>query len=669
MSRKAEIMILSLRLGGTMHNDQIYIDRLLESLKQCGNCFDEVWIATSYGLLSVEQCKKEAEMMEITASKFRKAGITASMQVSRTIGHGDNLLKIYGGDGVKNLHADRITSIDGIVSVAQFCWNNEEFRKYIAESLKAYAAFQPDIVWVDDDMRIRHHGKSKALCFCDNCLSIYNRRYGHQYTRAALKEDFLVRKSEIRKEYIEFQTQTLAEFAEIIAKAIHEVSPDSVMALQNGGNTMLATDAQRACLDAMKEVSGKAPAFRAGGGFYDDHNPYQMLNKALLLNYMNSRLPDYVKLRNSEIENLPFVAYGKSAESTCIEAALYMAYGCNMASITLMNTAEPLSYHEELFRKLSLYKPFLKQLVEKNRNTVNDGLCIYQPPRSCLNFMRSEQSEAWNDSAIQEFSFWARCGVPIHTGLNGNAFLVSAKAADYMNEEDIDFLLHHSVVIDGEAVDTLCRAGYGSRLPVNVSMLPDSCQNAVYETATAHPVNEGLPLIRKWSDSAYYAKGKAYAVIGDNIESISEYTAYETGERLGCALAIVRTEYGACWLVKGASLQNRGLSFERRNQLLRSIDCITPDRPLTCVSSPTQTVIVPRIDAQGKTVSVLLLNVSTTDSEDITIDVPCPVNTAECTVSTPYGGNTVVHPIRIGNTCRIHVGHLAPWRVACVYFS
>ena len=662
-------MILSLRLGGTMHRDQSYIDRLLESLKRCGNCFDEVWIATSYGLLSVEQCKKEAEMMAETASKFRKAGITASMQVSRTIGHGDNLLKIYGGDGVKNFHADRITSIDGAVSVAQFCWNNEEFRKYIAESLKAYAAFQPEIVWVDDDLRIRHHGKSKALCFCDHCLSLYNRRYGHQYTRAALKEDFLVRNSGIRKEYIEFQTRSLAEFAEIIAKAIREGSPNSVMALQNGGNTALATDAQRACLDAMKEVSGKAPAFRAGGGFYDDHNPYQMVDKALLLNYMNSRLPDYVKMRSSEIENLPFVAYGKSAESTCLEAALYMAYGCNMASITLMNTAEPLTYHEELFRKLSLYKPFYEQFAEKNRNTVNDGLCVYQPPRSCLNYMRSEQSEAWNDSAIQEFSFWARCGIPVQTGLTGNAFLVSAKAADYMNEDDIDFLLRKPVVIDGAAIDTLCRAGYGSRLPVSVSMLPDFCQNAVCENATAHPVNEGLPLIRKWHDSAYYAKGKAYAVIGDNLESISEYTSDETGEPLGCALAIVRTEYGARWFVKGSSLQNRGMSFERRSQILRAINAIIPDRPLTYVSTPTQTVIIPRIDAQGKTVSVTVLNVSPTDSEDVTISVPNPGNTQKCILSDPYGGDTAVPVTSVDKGYAVEIGELHPWRMKTCYFD
>lgn len=439
-------MRFSLRTGCKTHFDHDYIDQLIAAIGEAGNCFDEVWLATSYGVPSLSRCKKEAEDMAWAAERFRKAGISASMQLSRTVGHSAGALVTYGGEGVRS-DFGLITSIDGASANGIFCWNSPAFRAYVYEQMKIYAAFGPEIVWVDDDIRLRLLGRSQALCFCDECIRLFNERYGYRYDRISLKNDFLNDLS-VREKYIQFQTDTLADFAGVISEAIHEVSPDTIMALQNGGNTMLAINAQRACLDRMYEVTGKAPAFRAGGGFYNDHQPKDMFVKAMIVNYMNARLPEYVKARSCEIENLPFTAYGKSPECTCIEAAVYMAYGCNEASVTLMRDYEPLEWHMRMFRKISQYRPFFEAYEKHNAGTVNGGIVVYQPIRSNYIVPNKDGYPFWNDTCIWEIADKLRWGIPFSTSVKGNAYYLTAKAFDFLNEEDMEFLADKTVIAE-----------------------------------------------------------------------------------------------------------------------------------------------------------------------------------------------------------------------------
>lgn len=654
-------MLLSLRLGENDHKNSKYIDRLIETLKESGNAFDEVWIASSYGLLSIEQCRENTDKMKEAAEKFKKANIVASMQISRTIGH-TNSINL---EGVENLETDLITDINGIESAGIFCFNNQPFRNYIFESLKEYAKLEPYICWVDDDLRIRNLGKSYALCFCKTCIAKYNRKYNHSYTRENLKNDFL-HNEKIRKEYIDFQTDCLNEFCSIISNAFISVSPDTVMALQNGGNTSLATNAQRVCLDTMKSISGKNPAFRAGGGFYHDHNPYEMLTKAIQINFLNSRLPEYVKMRSCEIENLPFVAYGKSPECTPVEATLYMAYGCNMASVTLMFPFEPLSYHKEMCEKLSVYKPYLKMLAKTTENTKNGGVCVYQPVNSHLANVSINCEKNWNATSIFEAVPLMRCGIPFNAEKSGDTYFLSSKACDYVTEEDMEILLKSPVVTDALSLEKLFDRGFSDKIFANVELLPDSLQSAVYEKISTHAVNNGLTL-EHWHDSRWDSADKRYMITGNDIEVISDWYSYNPNRKVGCAGAIVKTSYGAKWYVKGAHLCNDVISFERRNQLVNAINYIS-EKPISAyVGTPQQIVIVPRTDENGNTVSITLLNVSTTEYKDVEIVVNNP-SSVMSTVTDPYTESVSLPLIKKGNSYSVKIESLKPWCTKTLYF-
>ena len=183
-------MRFSLRTGTNTHFDHDYIEQLIQAIKESDKCFDEVWLATSYGIPSIERMKKEAKDMAWAAERFEEAGISASMQLSRTVGHSAGALKTYGGEGVEP-DFYLLTSIDGASAQGVFCWNSPAFRHYVSEEMKIYSEFGPEIVWVDDDIRLRLLGRSQALCFCDNCIQLFNERYEYEYTRENLKKDFL----------------------------------------------------------------------------------------------------------------------------------------------------------------------------------------------------------------------------------------------------------------------------------------------------------------------------------------------------------------------------------------------------------------------------------------------------------------------------------------------
>lgn len=651
-------MRMSLRTGSKCHLDHAYIENLIKTLQDSGNCFDEVWLATSYGIPTREQYADFAKDMAWAAEKFREAGVSASMQVSRTVGHHPSALKTNGGDGVQTDFA-LITSWDGEESPGVFCWNSEAFRSYVYDTLYACAAYKPEIVWVDDDIRLRLIGKSKALCFCDNCIRIFNEKYGYAYTRAQIKKKFLS-DTDFRAQYVAVQTETLKDFAGLISKAIHDASPDTVMALQNGGNTMLAINAQKACLDEMYRVSGKAPGFRSGGGFYNDHKPDGMFTKAMILNYMNSRLPDYVEHRSCEIENLPFNVYGKSPECTPLEAALYLAYGCNEASVTLMRQHESLSWHKRLFDRLNQYRPYFDKYTAHNKNTVNEGICFYQPPRS--NFMPCDENgnPFWNDTCIWEAADCLRHGLPMHTSPKGCAYYLSDKTCDFLSAEDMEFLAGQTVVADAQTIVKLQKKGLAAHLKGEAYALNQTYQDGVYSILCPHPVNDGVHLPM---DSFC---GIEYGIRGADIEILAQNIAYADGSEQGVAAAIIPTDKGAKWVVTAYPVNRPTQSYPNRELIRRALDYACEYPLAAYIGSPEQMVVVPRTNADGKTVSVMCMNVAITDSESYEVVVANPANEEGCTLIDPYGEDTFIPFEKRGDRFVATLPPLRGWRVVSI---
>ena len=101
----------------------------------------------------------------------------------------------------------------------------------------------------------------------------------------------------------------------------------------------------------MYKLSGKAPKYRPGGGYYNDKNPFGMFEKGMILETAIAQTPEYVTDILPEVENTPDVAFGKSIGGTVKEATLYLALGCTSTSFaSLMTEYEDISWHENMFK-------------------------------------------------------------------------------------------------------------------------------------------------------------------------------------------------------------------------------------------------------------------------------------------------------------------------------
>jgi len=623
-------MRLSLRTGTACHFDHDYILRLLDALKESGNPFDEVWLATSYGIPSAERIRKEVKDMAWAAEQFRAAGILPSMQVSRTIGHHESALKSFGGEGVLPTFTT-VTSIDGATCPGVFCWNAPDFRSYVREIMEIYASWKPAIAWVDDDIRLRLIGRSKALCFCDNCIAVFNQKMGTAYTRDTLKPVFYADPT-VREQYISVQRETLADFAGLIAKGVMASSPATVFGFQNGGNTTLVTDTQKAIIDKVTEVTGKAPTFRAGGGFYDDHKPDGMLTKCMILNYMNARLPKEIKQRSCEIENLPWTVYGKSPECTCLEAIMYLAYGCNEASVTLMSANDDLTFQKRLFKKLTQHQPYFDAFNAAAENTENGGIVVYQPPKAHLVKENENGEPFFNETSIWDMADAMRWGIPWQAGPRGNCYYLTAKMVDYLTDEDMQFLTRETVVLEARTLEKLVNKGFGGYLKARTALQPALYRGGMFEYASDHPVSNSV----SWKDIRQRCGAEHY-IVGEDIEQLSHFVSITDSVHIGAATVLAPTVNGAKWVISAATLEGANISFARRELLRAAIDAAAKEPLPAYVATQDQVVCVPRLDQNGKVKTVTLMNVSLTDTEQLEIAVANPADPEGYTYFDPYG--------------------------------
>ena len=187
-------MKLSQRLWNESTNKQFYDEVLALIQKHPGSC-DDVWLTTAVGYPSREEHKRYAAELCGVAEKFRAAGISVSLQVANTLGHGlymctyDCTGLVYDGSPVEHM-----VGADGTAAELSFCPRGKHFRAYIAETLSYYAPIQPQILWVDDDFRLPNHKPVEFGCFCEDCLAAFNARYGASFSREDLVREILYAK-------------------------------------------------------------------------------------------------------------------------------------------------------------------------------------------------------------------------------------------------------------------------------------------------------------------------------------------------------------------------------------------------------------------------------------------------------------------------------------------
>ena len=214
-----------------------YVDTYIELISANPDACDNVWLASKYGFPKFEVHREYADKLKTIADRLRKNGVSVSLQLSNSLGHGAYMAShdcsglVYEGSPVT-----KMVGHDGTVADYCFCWRDPYLKEYLIEQMKCYSEIEPDCIWIDDDYRAAGHAPVEYGCFCDNCMREFNELHGSSFSREELVEEVLYGNVEWRRKYVAFLRQGLYDLMHSMCKAVHEVSDKIAMGLQHGFN-------------------------------------------------------------------------------------------------------------------------------------------------------------------------------------------------------------------------------------------------------------------------------------------------------------------------------------------------------------------------------------------------------------------------------------------------
>ena len=339
-------------------------------------CCDDVWFSTGESFPGLDWHRRNVEVVRVAAEDLRKLGIRVSLQFEATIGHGDSF-----PTAEEKARFDKPwtgwTGPDGTECKYCSCPRQDGFLKRLAEVSELYAVIHPEVVWVDDDLRLEGHwpvtGREGPGCWCDKCVADFSKQEGRTWTRAELHKAWK-RDKALQDRWGDFSAGSMAEVARVIACAFRKVSPKTRLGLQTAENRkrLVGTVVRK-----LREATGEKTAVRLGGGDYYDLSPYVQLRKSRQMVRARKELDleDLVDNWCTEVETYPRAYGSRSVRSIALEAFSSVAWGFDTTSLFVMDRRSETDelYSRYLLKPLVAVTKFLNDYRAANAGSVPAG--------------------------------------------------------------------------------------------------------------------------------------------------------------------------------------------------------------------------------------------------------------------------------------------------------
>ena len=636
--------MIAIRITPTLSYFEEAIDRLLE----IKGASDEIWL-TVYGYFPLEQHRRQCLKMAPAAEKLKKAGKRVIIEIGTTLGHGSVLPDVPMVDTFETMRG-----INGVQERSGFCPRGERFVNYQKQVMRIYASLKPYGFYLDDDLRIESHGPVGTGCLCDHCVSLFNEKYGTDYTPDKLGE-LIISDADIREKYIGHNREGMAYYAYELASAAMEVCPDITMGWEYVLLGQSCGPDFRHVFDALLKATGKPPMSRPGCFFYQDHEPRNMLDKVINTSYQNAIAPDYVKVRRPEIENCSQTVMGKSINGTCVESTLNLAYGCNGLSYSMISSdTEPLEPRIRMWHAFENHRVYWQKLIDDNEGTGVAGVELVFPKDGYKAVIPGDNRDEikWANYPMSEGRQLCQIGLPISYEKDFcGVKLLHPDAVDYLSDADIKELLSANVITDGLTVERLISRGFGGSLPLTVE-----AADRYSEIYTDHKAN------------------REYAGKRGMVDGFTANTYFHTLQTRECcevlaktgdavSVAIAPTAEGGKWGVVGSSLWCVIINGVKCRQICALADYLG-GIPCRLITSE-QVVIIPRATGDGRFKAVTMVNISIGETAGLEIAVKNPVS-ENFVLSRPYYGDRSLRFEKKGDEYRLFLPELEAWKTATV---
>ena len=327
-------------------------------------CCDEVWFSTGTGAPNMDWHRERAKVLASAAADLRKMGIVPSLQFQATLGHGDSFAS---AEMCVAKNWTGWTDWKGVETRFCNCPRQPAFHEYLREASRIYAQVGFASLWIDDDLRYNSHMPADNVgvhvgCWCATCIGEFNKATNGRWTREELGRA-VETDAALAAKWRAFSIEGLCVVARTIAAAFHDVSPKTMMALQQG-SWEDAADSVLAVLKTLHETSGGEVGYRPGGSCYYDFNPNAQVSKSIRSGWFRTRLgdPSWVREWTPEIESWPRTYYSRSGQSVLVEGFTALMYGMNTISFFVSNSEkeEPESFARQFWKPLADASPVLR---------------------------------------------------------------------------------------------------------------------------------------------------------------------------------------------------------------------------------------------------------------------------------------------------------------------
>ena len=661
------------RFGSREQIDENYVQEFINIKEKFPKALEGVWLSTLYGFPQLEVHKQYAEKLKAITKKLRDKGIKVSMQLANSIGHGSYMADYYDCSGIVegDKKAQPLIGDDGTEGIATFCWNNNIFRSYLRQEVKAYCStIKPDILWIDDDFRANNHFPVNYGCFCPDCIAKFNAIYGSSFDRESLVETILYKDVEWRKKWINFIKDGLSSLMKEVCEEVHACSPETEFGLQNFCNGAYTGYGHSYLFEQMKAVNGKIPHYRAGGGTYKDHNPNDILVKNVYITYQHSFI-EKGGLMYPEIENSPYVAFGKTPAGTAFETSYYLANGANgMTYAMMMHLTEPVSWHYKEYELFNKMRPYWDKLMEVSNRTNATGMVYFMSKHACEKTLKQGDGIAQlAEENVLECLPLYRDGFPIvFDDCDNGVYLLRPEVAEYISFEEFNELKSKNVITCGETIAILAKRGF--KLPISATAVCDS-DNNLKEVYTDDVLNGNL--IKVYGDSSFEQgrfcphvldAGNTNARVLGHFKFIFDRPNGVDGKV--CTL-ITELEEGGKWGIFGHTIWRGVKNFTERERILNVADYISGGLSARILSCE-QAVISIRQNKHNQVEAVSITNCTIGYEESIKVLVRKPCG-KKATLQGQYVDlqELPCEPCEEGVIVTIPV--ISPWSVATVFFE
>lgn len=577
-------LIIRLRSG---HEEPEVWERLFEQLKQNREICDEVWFSTGTAFPTLDEHRKKSGLFARYADELRSIGIIPSLQLQATLGHGD---RTFADNTLAGKNWGSYIGRNGEISRSCNCPNQPGFLAYMAEVARIYAQWQPGAVWLDDDLRLSGHWPANDPfgCYCDDCIAAFSHSENRNFTR-----EELVRSCEndpaLNARWQSAAIRSVTHLAEVVVKNTLSVSPRTRFGLQHGMRP------ER--IDILKTLgtsAGQRVATRPGGGVDSDLDPFWLIDKAFLCACQTYTQPGYELFSQNcpEIESYPRTFSCKTAQGLRLETMLYLSLGGgdSMSYFIMDPICEtPEWYGKTLLSPLAADAETFRDLIRRNENSIPAG--VGRLEQHCYNFRTTDLG-------------LPLIGIP-QAGYAPGAklFQLTAFAIGEMDDETLERVLKHNIILDGKAAEAVIARNLGKYLGDITVSRPDE---RLFDYCSNDPLNSGIEGAKNFpfSDDRFVLN----IPHGTPVRILTNYLDSKKQDH-GIATAVLeRPDHTRVAIIGYDGFHTQYLPSSRIIMLNRIADWVSgetlPAVPLEAV----RCLIVPRTDRAGKLKTVTILN-------------------------------------------------------------